>query len=46
MKISLPNEQISSSVVHAMTGESVLSATRMATGDQNFVYAVKTSAAE
>jgi hypothetical protein len=46
MQISLPNEQISSSVVHAMTGEPVLSATRMATGDQNFVYAVKTSAAE
>lgn len=41
-----PSEQTSSSVVHAMTGEQVLSATRMATGDQNFVYAVKTSAAE
>lgn len=41
-----PNEQISSSVVHAMTGDPVLSATRMETGDQNFVYAVKTSAAE
>jgi fructosamine-3-kinase len=41
-----PNEQISSSVVHSMTGEQVLSATRMATGDQNFVYAVKTSTAE
>ncbi len=27
-----------------MTGEPVLSATRMATGDQNFVYAVKTAA--
>lgn len=46
MKISLPNEQVSSSVVHAMTGERVLSAIRMATGDQNFVYAVKTSASE
>jgi hypothetical protein len=41
-----PNEQISSSIVHAMSGEQVLSAIRMATGDQNFLYAVKTSAAE
>lgn len=42
----IPNEQITSSVVHSMTGEQVLSVTRMATGDQNFVYAVKTTAAE
>lgn len=42
----IPNEQITSSVVHSMTGEQVLSATRLATGDQNFVYAVKTTAAE
>ena len=41
-----PNEQIASSVVQSMMGELVLSSTRMATGDQNFVYAVKTSAAE
>ncbi len=37
-----PNEQIASSIVHSMIGEVVLSSTRMATGDQNFVYAVKT----
>lgn len=42
----IPNEQITSSVVRAMTGEQVMSATRMVTGDQNFVYAVKTTAAE
>ncbi|MFC7782812.1 phosphotransferase family protein [Legionella taurinensis] len=42
----IPNEQITSSVVHSMTGEQVLSATRLATGDQNFVYSVKTTAAE
>lgn len=41
-----PNEHIASFVVSAMTGEQALSATRMATGDQNFVYAVKTSKAE
>ena len=41
-----PNEQVASSVVQSMMGELVLSSTRMVTGDQNFVYAVKTSAAE
>ncbi len=41
-----PNENAASSVVHLMTGEKVISVERMATGDQNFVYAVKTSAAE
>ncbi|MDR3443328.1 MAG: phosphotransferase [Legionella sp.] len=41
-----PNEQIATSIVHSMTGESVLSVTRMATGDQNFVYGVKTTASE
>lgn len=40
------NEQIASSIVHSMTYESVLSATRMQTGDQNYVYAVKTLATE
>ncbi|MFJ1269871.1 phosphotransferase [Legionella lytica] len=40
------NEQITSSVVCAMTKEKVLSTTRMPTGEQNFVYAVKTTAAE
>ncbi|CZH02724.1 Phosphotransferase enzyme family [Legionella pneumophila] len=46
MNIPIPNEQIVSSVVHSMTGEWVLSVTRLATGDQNFVYAVKTTVAE
>ncbi|EHL32690.1 aminoglycoside phosphotransferase family protein [Legionella drancourtii] len=41
-----PNEQIASSVVRSMTGEQVLSAMRMVTGEQNFVYAVRTPAAE
>lgn len=41
-----PNENIASSVVQAMTGELVLSALRLATGDQNFVYAVKTPVVE
>lgn len=43
---SLPNEQIATSVVAAMTGEQVLSASRMPTGDQNYVFAVKTSNSE
>ncbi|MBA3536478.1 MAG: aminoglycoside phosphotransferase family protein [Tatlockia sp.] len=41
-----PNKQIASSIVRAMTGEDILSVLRMQTGDQNFVYAVKTSVAE
>lgn len=43
---SLPNEEIASSVVAAMTGEQVLSVSRMPTGDQNFVFAVKTTDTE
>lgn len=43
---SLPNEIIASSVVHSMTGEKSQSIMRIETGDQNFVYAVKTDAAE
>ena len=39
----IPNEQIAYSIVQSMTGYKVLSASRMATGDQNFVYAVKTT---
>ena len=38
--------QIASSLVQSMTGELVLNSTRMKTGDQNFVYTVKTSDAE
>jgi len=41
-----PNEQIASSIVQSMTGELMLSSTRLATGDQHFVYAVKTSDTE
>jgi hypothetical protein len=41
-----PNEHIASSVVSSMMGEAVLSVKRMVTGDQNFVYAVKTANTE
>jgi fructosamine-3-kinase len=37
-----PTEEIASSVVLSMTGENVLSSKRMTTGDQHFVYEVKT----
>lgn len=37
-----PNEVIASSIVANMTQENVISATRFTTGDQFFVYAVKT----
>ncbi|MBA2711583.1 MAG: aminoglycoside phosphotransferase family protein [Tatlockia sp.] len=43
---STPNEQIIFSAVKSMIGENVVSAERMATGDQNFVYVVTTSTAE
>lgn len=39
---SIPTEDIASYVVNMMTGEVVLSAQRLTTGDQYFVYAVKT----
>ena len=42
----IQNEKTASTVVQAMTGEVVLSISRMATGDANFVYAAKTSAEE
>lgn len=42
----IPNEKIAASVVLEMTGEQVLSATRLATGDQNFVFSAKTTSAE
>jgi aminoglycoside phosphotransferase (APT) family kinase protein len=45
-KSSTPNERIVSSIVYSMTGETVLSVKRMATGDQNFVYVVITAATE
>ena len=42
----LPTEQIASAVVSAMTGEDILSSNRLPTGDQNFVFAVKTTDSE
>ena len=41
-----PSDKVASSVVRDMTGEQVLSVSRMVTGDQNFVYAVKTPIAD
>ena len=41
-----PNEKIATDVVAAMTNESVLSAVRLPTGDQHFVFAVKTLSSE
>jgi hypothetical protein len=41
-----PTEENASSVVLAMTGENSLSTKRMATGDQHFVYEVKTAKSE
>lgn len=38
----IPNEEIASKVVSSMTNEKVISVTRMTTGDQYFVYALKT----
>lgn len=38
----IPNEEMASSVVEAMTNEEILSSIRMTTGDQYFVFAVKT----
>lgn len=37
-----PNEQLAASIVMSMTGEHVLSSTRFTTGDQHFVFAIKT----
>src|SRR6478672_5204164 len=41
-----PTEEIASSVVFSMTGENVLYLKRMITGDQHFVYEVKTEKSE
>lgn len=41
-----PSKIIASSVVESMTGEEVISISRMLTGDQNFVFAVKTADSE
>jgi len=38
----IPNEEIASNIVEAMTNEKALSSIRMTTGDQYFVFAVKT----
>ncbi len=46
MNIPVPNENIATTLVKSMMGEDVLSSTRLATGDQHFVYAVKTSKSE
>lgn len=42
----LPNENIAAHVVASMMNEKVLSSSRLATGDQHFVFAVKTSSSE
>jgi hypothetical protein len=39
----IPNEEIASNVVEAMTNEKILSSIRMTTGDQYFVFAIKTA---
>jgi hypothetical protein len=44
--LTLPNEDIAADVVASMTNEKVLSSHRLATGDQHFVFAVKTSSSE
>lgn len=44
--LTLPNENIAANVVASMINEKVLSSIRLATGDQHFVFAVKTSNAE
>ena len=44
--IEKPSEQTAASIVKSMTGEEVISTSRMPTGDQNFVFAVTTSDAE
>ena len=41
-----PTEQVAAFVVTSMTGEQALSSSRMTTGDQFFVYAVKTTNSE
>lgn len=43
MHSTTPNENIAATVVAAMTKEKVLSSIRLATGDQHFVFAIKTS---
>ncbi len=42
----IPNEKIAADVVNSMTNEKVLSISRMKTGDQHFVFALKTSLSE
>src|SRR3990167_7702547 len=43
---TFPTEEIAASAVASMTHEKVLSTTRMTTGDQYFVFAIKTINAE
>ena len=42
----LPNDALACSVVSSMTGENVISAVSIKTGDQNFVYAANTEKSE
>jgi len=42
----VPNENIAATVASSMTREKVLSADRMATGDQHFIFAIKTENSE
>lgn len=46
IKSILPNNDIAASVVAKMTNEVVLTVNKMPTGEQNFVFAVKTNEAE
>lgn len=46
MHPTIPNENIAASVVASMTNEKVLSSIRLATGDQHFVFTVKTTSLE
>jgi aminoglycoside phosphotransferase (APT) family kinase protein len=41
-----PTEDIAATIVSAMTGQSILSSGRLPTGDQNFVFTVKTTDSE
>lgn len=41
-QLTVPNEKLAVSIVKSMTGEDACSSTRLATGDQHFVFAIKT----
>lgn len=44
--VDIPNENSAARVVASLTKETVLSSFRMTTGDQYFVFAVKTASSE